>query len=657
MKHFNKIKYILITILLIITKYFHDSYWTNLIDKKITHPYMKNIFIILSFVIFILLLIPKNKESIKKYKIDIIFFLYILILDYIFILSNKLDYTPLLFFSISFSNILIITITSLFSKKAKDIINHIIIIVLPIYIIIQSLYLSIFNEFFSFVELVTLKEGLEYKDGIMSFNYIFIVYVLLCVLTIYLYNKYNDKIKNKFDYKILIITVVLYFLININLQQPIKEARLHTSDKYLYTEAYSNKKFVARFGTTNYLGRDIYKILTSFKKNKYDYKKELDTYFKNNKKEHIKNEYTGLFEGKNLVFIISESLDNIAINETLTPNLYKLKNEGIIFNNHFIPVFPRTTCDSEIIYNTSIIPSITDGPTCFMFNNNSYKYSLSNIFKNKGYITNAFHSNEKEFYTRNVLYKNLGYDKFYDQKDLKLTNKTKRYDSVFFNKAKDYMLKEDQLFFAEVITLSGHSPYTSDHLAGKKHIDEVKEYFKDKDTPEDKILYYLATQIELDHLVEDLIKDLSDKNILDNTVIILTSDHYPYTLGKSTYEKYTNISEDYLKNKGMLYIWNNKIKHEVFDDVSQSFDLLPTIANLFNLDTDYTYYFGNDLFDKDRFKVAFFKDYSWFDGDNYVKDDVLIKGSGNDKYINNTSIKIKEFYDISIKVLRSNYLK
>ena len=45
------------------------------------------------------------------------------------------------------------------------------------------------------------------------------------------------------------------------------------------------------------------------------------------------NEYTGMFKGKNLVVFVAEGLSNVAIREDVTPNLYKLYNEGFQFDD------------------------------------------------------------------------------------------------------------------------------------------------------------------------------------------------------------------------------------------------------------------------------------------------------------------------------------
>lgn len=657
-KIINKYKKVLIVTLLILINVTYFIYWWYAIYKKITFDCLQNAFVYSSYGIIFLLFFPQNKDSFKKYKEAIILFIYFFILELLFVLNTKLDYTSLFFVSTIFILYVLYLLFSYLPIKLKQVLINILMIFFPIYLIIQTIYMAIFNEFFSIVEVFTLKEGMDFAAGVIEFNFIYVIYIIILIIGLIIFNKNKNKVKKVFNYKSLVVPLMIFLLLIYNMQIPVKQARLHTSDKYLYKNVYSHKRFIARFGVTNYIIRDLVKFGQLFFQPKINYDKEIDKYFKNNPKVHLENEYTGLFEGKNLIFIMAESLDDIAINKTLTPNIYKLQNEGWNFENHFIPVYPRTTCDSEIIYNTSIIPSITDGPTCYTFNTNSYHNSLANIFRNEGYLTQAFHSNAKEFYTRNLVYKGLGYDYFYDQKDLNLTDVDKRYDTIFFDKGRDYFTNLEQKFMSFIITLSGHSPYDQTNLAVKKHYQKVKTYFdKSKIKADDKIISYIATQIELDLFIKKLLEDLEKKELLEKTVIILTADHYPYTIGKKVYEKYTKVTDEYLKNKGVLIIWTKDITSIKFEELTQSFDLLPTISNLFNLKTDYTNYFGYDIFDSNRLKITYFKDYSWFDGDNYVKYQDQVVGSAKVEYINKISKRINDYYDISIKILRSNYFK
>lgn len=655
MKKLYKFKFVIALILVYLLKFWSNSYWKYKIVKKINIPEIRLLFTLISFIIIGLIFIPKNLKQLKEYKAEIILFFYFILLEIIFFINHNLEYTNLFFFSIVISNYTLVMLLSFLPTKIKNIFYNILIIFIPFYMIAQTIYIPIFANFFSFNEAVTLKEGIEFATGVVSFNFIYIVYIILCALMLYVFNKKKINKKNKFNYRLFLIVLFLLPVLKFNMQRPIKEARMHTSDVYLYKNLFNNNKFISRFGISNYIIRDLYKIIKPMFINEYSYNEELDKYFQKNQKENPTNDYTGLFEGKNLIFIMAESFDEIAIDKDITPNIYNFFNESIVFNNHFVPVYPRTTCDSEIIYNTSIIPSLTDGPTCYSFNKNSYKYSLAKIFKDKGYNVNAFHSNSKDFYTRETLYKGFGYNGLVDQKDLNLTNKTKRYDSIFLDKAKNLIAPKNEKFMSFIITLSGHSPYNSTNLAVEKHYDAVKPYFDDE--TDDRVISYIATQIELDLFLKHLMEYLTKENIIDDTVILLTTDHYPYTLTKNVYEKHTNITEEYLKNKSPLAIWASGLKPKEINQLSNSFDVLPTLANLFNLKTNYSYYIGNDIFNETRLKVVYYKDYSWFDGKNYIKNHELIKGDANSNYVEETSKIIDDYYDISIKILRSNYFK
>lgn len=615
---------------------------------------------IISLIISTLLLIPKKGtiiNLINQYKDVSFLIIYVLILEMIFVIENNLDYTFLFIFSIFLSVSIISLIGFLLSSKWRRLYIYIIITFLPVYLIGQDVYLYLFSEFFSVSEAVSIKEGAEFAGGVFYFRLIYIIYTLILIGSIILFSKIKSSPKPKLSYKMFSIPLILFVLTQLNAQYPVKEARLHTSDHYLYSSVYNNKKFVSRFGIVNYLVRDITRVIehnvtmTPVKK----YVEEIDYFFEQNKKLHQTNEYTDIFKDKNLIFVVAESFDYIALDESLTPNIYKLMTEGLNFDNFYVPVFPRTTCDTEIIFNTGIIPSITNAPTCYTYNRNSYTHSLASLFNQKGYKTRAFHSNDKNFYTRDLVYEGFDYDNFYGQHELGLTDVEKRFDSIFYEKAKDYIAPIDTKFFSFVLTLSGHSPYNSTNLAVSEYYDVIDEHYKGS-LPEE-ITAYIAAQIEIDKFIGTLITDLETKDIIDDTIIIFTADHYPYTLNKKVYEDYTAINDNYLKNRSPFIIWSNQMAPKIINKVGQSADILPTIANMFNLNIDYTYYFGNDILAQDFSPLVYYKDYSWYDGDNYVLFGEKITGNGDDHYIKEMTKKVDSYFDISEKIFKVDYFK
>lgn len=655
----HKLKLLLITQSIIVILYVLKLCF--FLDPTKTSTTIMNIILSgISLFSIILIIVPKYslRSIIYKYMDIIILLFSVFYAEIIFMIDNQLQFTPTTLFSLLLMLSVIGLIALLLRTKAKRIFLIVFSIYFTIYLIVQDIYYYTFHDFFSYREVVSLGAGLEFIEGAVRIEFLHIILVLLAILTIILVqlNNRENQIKlTKKTISLLLIPIYIFVLVNINAEYPTKTNYTYKSDHYLYYSRYSNTKFVSRFGAIHYSIRDFFDSIIPKGPNKKELR-DIETFYNNNPRNHYINEFTGLFKDKNLVFVMAESFDRIALHEELTPNLIRLRDEGIDFTNFYVPVYPRTTSDSELIFNTSIIPSITDGPTCYFFSKNTFSYSMANIFKDQGYLTQAFHSNRKEFYNRHILFQGLGYEYYYGQKELSLPDELKRYDSVFFEYAKEIMLPTDTKFFSFVTTLSGHSPYDERNEASAKHISKVEAILGD-DLPEE-IKYFIASQIEVDFFIGELFNALEEKGLLENTVIIFTGDHYPYTITENVFENYIGLYEEYQKNHMPLFIWSKDLDPIKIDKLASSFDILPTVANLFDLDTDYRYYFGKDIFDPFNDKpVVFYKDYSWYDGDNYVKDGVKIFGSGSDDYIQQRNLEIFAYYDISIKLLRNDYFK
>ena len=120
------------------------------------------------------------------------------------------------------------------------------------------------------------------------------------------------------------------------------------------------------------------------------------------------NDYTGYFKGKNLIFLTCESLWKYAIDPNLTPNLYKLWNEGFRFTNFYNPIWGVSTLDGEYVNLLGLIPvtgtwSMTESAT------NWLPFSFGNQFRAMGYTTRAYHDHTYTYYDRNLSHPNLGY--------------------------------------------------------------------------------------------------------------------------------------------------------------------------------------------------------------------------------------------------------
>jgi lipoteichoic acid synthase len=591
-----------------------------------------------------------NSLSLIKDKLIIISTM--ITVEVLFLVKNSIDIENSYVFSLLFTHLILILISIVLPKKLSRIYDVLLLLIFSIYIISQDFFYRIFTDFYSFKEAPTIKEGAEAADGMFVLEplYILILIVLIIGLVSYFKNISHHKLElNLKTYKnISFFGILLITFISLNINYKIDENRIHTSDLYLYHSIYNRTYFSKKYSMANLMFIDLVDSLTLKNAKENDFI-IISNYFEQNKKNHQDHLYTGIFKDKNLIFILAESYDEMALSIELTPNLYKLKHEGIHFSNHFTPVFPRTTSDTEFIINTSLIPSIEDGPTISKYKDNSYSNSLAMLFNSQGYITNAFHGNHKRFYSRDIIYQNYGYHQFYDQSDLGLTDENKRFDQLFYQNTKDLILNQEQPFFSFIITFSGHSPYSSQNQVASKHYNIVDDFYQDQIS--EAIKYYIATQIELDLMISNLLIDLEVKNLLDDTVIILTGDHYPYTMPHRDYERFTQITENHLKQRGNLYIWHHDLVATNYESLTTSFDILPIINNMFLLNGNFDHYIGNDIYNTSS-NFVLYKDYKIYDGYHLMH--------LNDLYLSNQIdliIKSEKYYQVSKSILRTDYFK
>lgn len=368
-----------------------------------------------------------------------------------------------------------------------------------------------------------------------------------------------------------------------------------------------------------------------------------------------KNEYTGIFKDKNLVLIMVEALDLAAIDPELTPTLYRLTKEGWYFDNYYAPKFSCTTGESEFIALTSIIPS-NSVCTPFTYVDNNYSSSIFNLFNNSGYTSTSYHGWDDNYYPRTKLHKNMG-STFYNSDKLGFSTSGGWTSDLSLMEKIYPMFTQNDKFFSFVITVSMHFSYEFDDATTRKNWDKVK----DLDTGI-TMKRYLAKAIEFDLSLEYLIDSLENDGKLDDTVIVIFGDHHPYNLDfdylaeRSPVDRYEDLNEDLMP----FIIYNSTVEPQVISKTASTFDILPTIANLFDLNYDPRYYIGKDLF-SDEETIALFPTGSW------VTDKAIYNASKNDYKLKDDSVTedyIKEINKIlsnkftaSDNTLKKDYFK
>lgn len=410
---------------------------------------------------------------------------------------------------------------------------------------------------------------------------------------------------------------------------------------------------------------DAWKLLISEEENEeVNY---INNYLINNRSTD-KNDYTGLFEGKNLIVIMMESVNDIFINPEYYPNFYKMLSEGWYFENNYSPRNSCATMNNEFSGMTSLY-SIYNTCTASKYKDNTYYESIFNLFNNNSkndYITFSSHNYTEAYYPRKTIHKNMGSGQYFGVQDLgiKYSNEYINWsnDDDFFReylKILDKKTSNGENFMSWLTTVSSHQPYGVSSIQGDKYYNMTK----DTKYPSDVRRYMSKLKI-LDDGLGVLLEGLEERDILDDTVIVLYGDHYPY--GIST--KNLNKVLDYDTNKDMnaervpLVIYNTEIEHYNYGGYTTYMNLLPTLANLFNLDYDPRLYLGIDMFSDDFKSLVVFADGSWKNEVAYYDASKMkIKYYSSNEYtvdeIKEINDEIDEHVSLSNKIITQNYFE
>lgn len=326
----------------------------------------------------------------------------------------------------------------------------------------------------------------------------------------------------------------------------------------------------------------------------------------------MQNEYTGMFEGYNVVCITAESLCKYGIYENCTPTLYKIMNDGFVFENYYNPIWYHSTIDGEFVDCLGQYPCSSEWS--FYKSADTYQpYALGNALNEKGYTSKAYHDFDFYYYNRSETHANMGYDfKAIDYGlDIPSYVTYSDYDTI------EAVYKEfinEEPFLMYFMTFSGHLPYNYDYNAMcLKNREEAEKCTEGMDLPEDAVAY-IAAQMELDKALEDLIDKLDEAGKLEKTVFIVTPDHYPYGLTDSGYDALAgkNVSDDaFEKHHSCLGIWSASMEEPVHvKKLCASVDVLPTVLNLLGVTYDSRILAGHDIL-SDSEELVIFADHSF----------------------------------------------
>lgn len=632
----------------------------------------------------------------------------LLIYYILFIVYEELVFSCIIFktFPASFGLIILFSIpiaivlnliTSVFKPKVNKIITYIITIALIIIFGAQIVYYSMYEAIISFFSMMHGGQVTEFMEviidvvlrnwyGILLFIIPLIILIILSKKKVITFEKNSIKqIAIKIT-SVLIIQLIALLCVNF----------INTDDMYsnknLYYNIHVPKVTANRMGLLTTMRLDLQRFIFGFEEklsvqtNAIPKEEEKDSYnityidfdklIKNEEDNTIKemheyfssqeaskkNKYTGMFKDKNLIVLVGESFSSLAIREDLTPNLYKLYKEGFQFDNFYTPIFPVSTADGEYITDTSLIPK--EGVWSFLRVAGNYMpYSYANVFEKQGYSSNAYHNHTATYYERDKYIETMGYNSYLavgtGLEDRMDTSNWPNSDYEMVKTTVDDYINNEK-FMAYYMTVSGHMNYTKiGNMMVYRNWDQVK------DLPySNKAKGYLAANIELDKAVGELLSRLEQAGKLEDTVIVISGDHYPYglTLGEinelSTFER----DDKFEKFRMPFLIWSGSMKEPIkVEKIGSSLDVLPTVLNLFGAEFDSRLLMGRDIL-SDSDPIVIFSDRSFITDkgrynsltEQFTPNEGVTVEEG---YVDKINTIIYKKYQMSRLILENDYYK
>jgi len=371
-----------------------------------------------------------------------------------------------------------------------------------------------------------------------------------------------------------------------------------------------------------------------------------------------KHEWTGYFQGKNLVWIVAEGFCTLAIDQERTPTLWMLANGGFQFEHFYAPLWGISTSDGEYVTTTGLIPK--SGVWSYSQSSDNYMpFAMGNQLGLLGYRTLAYHNFTYTYYDRDQSYPNMGYEYYALGKGLELEETWPPSDLEMMEKIVPQFVGEEQ-FAVYCLTVSGHLNYNLEENAMcRRHWAQVK------DLPySESVRCYLACQMELELAMQSLIEQLDAAGRLEDTVIVLSGDHYPYGLNDEQYSELlghaVNPTLEIYENT--LIIWNSEMEQPIpIENYCASLDILPTLSNLFGLDYDSRLMAGRDIL-SDAPGLVIFSDYSFISdlGEYNAKLDQFFPRDGvtlPESYLTETLAEVQNRVAYSAAILDLDYYR
>ncbi|MDN3018763.1 LTA synthase family protein [Paenibacillus sp. BSR1-1] len=473
-------------------------------------------------------------------------------------------------------------------------------------------YYRFFNDFITVPVLMQTKTNAgQLGDSALSLMspldiFYFTDMFILIALALTVFKKVT--VTNRKSFKIVLLFSITTFLFNLGLAEKDRPQ--------LLSRSFDRNYLVKYLGAYNFTIYDVIQNIKSSSQRALADSSDI-TDVENYRKANYaapNPEYFGKAKGMNVIYISMESFQSFMINykmpngQEVTPFLNSLTHDKntFYFENFYHQTGQGKTSDAEFLMENSLYP-MAQGAVFVNKAQNTYQATPS-ILKGYGYNSAVFHGNYKTFWNRNVMYKALGYDQFFDAEYYSMSEEnTKNYgmkDKPFFKESMPLLTNLKQPFYTKFISLSNHFPF---------EMDPQDTDFPAGDTGDTVVNQYFQSAHYMDQAFEQFFNDLKASGLYDNTVIVMYGDHYGISENHNdAMAKVLGVDEitpaiNANLQRVPLFIHVPGVKGGIQKQYGGEVDVRPTLLHLLGIDTKDYMEFGSDLLSKDHRNWALFR--------------------------------------------------
>ena len=385
----------------------------------------------------------------------------------------------------------------------------------------------------------------------------------------------------------------------------------------------------------------------------------------------------GIAKGKNVIVLHLESFQQFLINmkvdgQEVTPFLNSIfQNQATIsFDNFFHEVGQGKTSDAENMLETGTFGLPQGSLFTELGSDNVFQAAPAILGQKQGYTSAVFHGNVASFWNRDHVYKNLGYDNFFDRSYFDESDETLGYgilDKDLFSESAQYLEHLQQPFYTKFLSVTNHTPYYTDD----KNFD-----FPSLNTGNSTVDNYVRTAHYLDQSLEQFFTYLKKSGIYQNSIFVIYGDHFGISntdnkdlasaLGKDpdTWNEFDNAQ---MQRVPLMIHMPGYTKGSVNHEYGGEIDVLPTLLHLLGIDDKDYLHFGTDLLSSQHDQVVAFRNgnfvtpkYTVLGGkayNNQTGEIIDTKAAGIDEEISKDQEKVKTALSLSDKLNQENLLR